>query len=196
MATRTRRWERLALTIAVVTGALAALGMSSLALFTDSETVGSNTFSTGTLDLTASPASAVFTVPAMAPGDEEVRSLTIGNSGSVALRYAATSTTDENVLAGELDMTIKVGVTTCSTAGFDTDGTAIYGPADLGSTTGVVLFGDATQGADPGDRTLGPSTSEVLCIRVALPLSASNASQGATSTATFQFDAEQTDNNP
>ncbi|MEM9034764.1 MAG: TasA family protein [Actinomycetota bacterium] len=196
MATKTKRWERIGLTAAVIAAAAAVLGVSSLALFTDSETVGSNAFGTGTLDLTASPTSAVFNVPAMAPGDEEVAALTIGNSGTIALRYAATSTTTENTLAGELDLTIKTGVTTCTTGGFDTDGSVIYGPGDLGNTTPIALFGDATQGADAGDRTLAASTNEVLCVRVALPLSATNASQGASTTATFQFDAEQTDNNP
>lgn len=196
MATKTKRWERIGLTAAVVAAAAAMLGVSSLALFTDSESVGANAFATGSLDLTAAPASAVFTVSDMAPGDAEVAALTIGNSGSIALRYAATSTTSENTLAAELDLTIKTGVTTCSAAGFDTDGTVVYGPADLGNTTPVALFGDATQGADAGDRTLGAGASEALCFRVALPLSANNSSQGASTTATFQFEAEQTDNNP
>ena len=61
---------------------------------------------------------------------------------------------------------------------------------------GANLVGDPTQGSQAGDRTLNATANEVLCFYVSLPLSAANSSQGASTTTTFTFDAEQTANNP
>lgn len=165
------------------------------AIFTDTQSVGANTFTAGTIDIAASPASAVVSFSDMAPGDESVGALTVNNDGSLQLRYAVTSVTTENVMAADLDMTIKVGVTTCTTAGYDTDGAVVYVTGDLGSTTGINVIGNPTQGNDTGDRVLAGAASEVLCIRVLLPLAIGNTSQGITTTASLNFAAEQTANN-
>ena len=165
------------------------------AIFTDTQSVGANTFSTGTVDIGSSPASAVVSYSTMAPGDKVTSPITISNDGSLALRYAVQSTTTEDVLAAQLDMTVKTGVTTCTNAGFGGDGSAIYGPGDVGSTTVTDVVGDVTQGAQAGDRSLAAAGSEILCIQVELPLSATNAAQGVTSTATLDFISEQTANN-
>ena len=68
--------------------------------------VGSNSFATGTLDISAAPASAVFNVSDMAPWGSAVDDILVTNGGFLALRYAVTSTTTENTLAGRLDLTI------------------------------------------------------------------------------------------
>jgi hypothetical protein len=107
-----------------------------------------------------------------------------------------TSTTTENTLAAELDLTIKSGVTTCTNAGFGASGTVVYSTADLGNTTGINVIGNPAQGSQAGDRTLAASANEVLCFNVSLPLTATNSSQGQTTTATLAFAAEQTANNP
>ncbi len=175
--------------------AVAALLVVSLALYTDTENVTNNTFSTGTIDLTATPATAVVTMPAMFPGDQITAPLTIGNAGSAQLRYAMTSTTTEDTLAGELVLTVKSSVTTCSDAGFGVDGTVLYtGP--LGTVASTPVFGDPTPGTDGGDRVLAAGTNEILCVNVALPLAATSISEGLSTTATFTFDGEQTANNP
>ena len=106
--------------------AVAALLVVSLALYTDTENVTNNTFSTGTIDLTATPATAVVTMPAMFPGDQITAPLTIGNAGSAQLRYTMTSTTTEDTLAGELVLTVEHSVTTCSDAGFGVDDSALH----------------------------------------------------------------------
>lgn len=175
---------------------LSALGVASFALFTDSETVGGNTFSSGSIDLTVSPASALVTLttPLMTPGDQFTAPLTVGNAGTVELRYAMTSTTTEDVLAGELVMTIKEGVTTCDNANWGASGTNIY-TGVLGSVATTSVFGSSAQGADPGDRAIAGASDEVLCFNVTFPLAGTNAAQGITSTATFAFDSEQTANN-
>ena len=131
----------------------------------------------------------------MAPSDVVTSPLTVTNDGSLQQRYAMTSVTNENTLAAQLDMTVKTGVTTHSTAGFGTDGTTLYGPGDLGSTGATEIFGDATAGADSGDRTLAASASEVLCVQVSLPLATGNSFQGLSSSAALNFYAEQTANN-
>jgi len=177
-----------------VIAGVGALGTN--AVFTSTASNPANSFSTGTIVISTSPASAFITFSAMVPGDVVTAPLTVSNTGTAQLRYAVTSTTTENTLAAQLDMTIKSGVTTCTTGGFGTDGTVLYGPGDLGSTTGVNVIGDPTQGSQAGDRTLSASTGEVLCFQVSLPLASGNTYQGLTSTATFAFNAEQTANNP
>lgn len=182
-------------TLAVLFLAGTVFSIASLALFTDQETVAGNAFATGTVDLLATPATAVVTAAAMAPGDQVTAPLDIANSGSLELRYSATSTTTENTLAALLDLTVKTGVTVCDDANWTTDGTIVY-TGDLGSTATMALFGSAVQGTQAGDRVLAAGANEVLCVNVTLPLATGNAAQNVTTTATFTFNAEQTANNP
>lgn len=188
--------RKLAATVVVLALLVSVLTVGVLAVFTDTQSVASNTFSTGTIDISTSPTSALISFSNMLPGDQVTAPITVSNAGSNELRYAVTSTTTENVLAAQLDLTIKTGVTTCTNAGFGVDGTAVYGAGDLGSTAGVNAIGNPAQGAQAGDRTLASSGSEVLCFNAVLPLSTGNAYQNLTTTATFAFQAEQTRNNP
>lgn len=176
--------------------ALGATTFSSLALFSDSETSANNTFTTATLDLTVAPASTAITGLNLIPGSGVTAPLTITNSGSLALRYSMISVTTEDVLAGELVMTIKSGVATCDAANFGASGTVIFNGLLGASGAGIPILGDSAQGNQPGDRVLAPAGAEDLCVDVQLPLSASNATQGLSTTATFTVNAEQTDNNP
>jgi predicted ribosomally synthesized peptide with SipW-like signal peptide len=185
---------KVAATIALVLLGAALVLISSLALFTDSATVGSNTFATGTVDISTSPATALLSTAAMSPGDQVTAPLTVANDGTLELRYAVTSTTTEDTLAAELVLSIKSGVTTCDDANWTTDGTTLYSGI-LGSTGTTAVIGSSAAGADAGDRVLAASASEVLCFNVTLP-SGATAGEGLTTTATFTFDAEQTDNNP
>ena len=182
----------LLLAVAIATTVVSVTG----ALFTDTQSVGANTFSTGTIDISTSPTSAFITFSDMAPGDAVTNPITVTNAGSLQFRYAIQSTTTEDTLAAQMDMTIKTGVTTCTNAGFDTDGSVIYGPGDLGNTTGLNVVGDPTQGSQAGDRVLDALANEVLCFQVSLPFSLDNSWQDLTTTATFDFISEQTANNP
>jgi spore coat-associated protein N len=181
-------------TLAVLSFAGAVVTISSLALFTDQATNTGNAFSTGTVDITTSPTSAVVTMPSMVPGDQVTAPLTVSNNGTIALRYAAGSTTTEDALASNLVLTVKSGVTACTDIGWGATGTVLYSGV-LGSTGVSPLFGSNAPGSQPGDRVLAAGASENLCLNVTLPLAAS-AVQGLTTTATFVFDAEQTANNP
>ncbi len=172
-------------------------GVAGLALFTDSASVGSNTFSTSSIDIATSPTSALVTFSGMVPGDTVTNPLTVLNNGTLQFRYAissAATNADALALKDALTLTIKSGVTTCTTAGFGSSGTVIY-TGDLDDGAGGKLVGDPAQGSQAGDRVLNASASEILCFQVQLP-SAATGPQGATTTATFTFDAEQTVNNP
>ena len=183
----------------LVIGVVAAIALvGAVALFTDSETNPSNSFSTGTVDLAINPATAMFTVSNMVPGDVDYSGIQVTNNGSLELRYAMTTTADGNsTLDEQLDLTVDVvtgaGNDTIWFTVDDVVGEAnIYGPDGALS---VAAFGDPTQGADTGDRTLAASGSERLRFKVTLPLSTPDAFQGTSCTVSFVFDAEQTANN-
>ena len=193
----------LGLTALTVTS-ISAATMFSLALFTDQETDDS-TFTTGTIVLDATKIDAMdLTSAAMMPGDTKTSSVTVENDGSAELRYAVSQTStnpDTKDLRSSLLLVVKTadagGGTDFGTDGDycdDATGTTLRASAAMGASGNLV--GDPTQGADTGDRTLSAATNEVLCFYVSLPLSAANSLQGATTTTTFTFDAEQTANNP
>jgi predicted ribosomally synthesized peptide with SipW-like signal peptide len=161
-------------------------GASTLAIFTDSANA-SAAFSTGTVDLTGAPAT-VFTATGIYPGDSGSQTVTVTNGGTGSLRYAMSTgatNADGLGLAAQLQLTITAG--TCPGAGGP-----LYGQAALGSAG----FGNAAQGAQAGDRMLAGAASEELCFAWSLPATTGDAFQGAASTATFTFAAEQTANNP
>ncbi len=165
---------------------LLGAGSSTLAIFTDSQDATA-AFSTGTIDLTASP-STVFTASGIFPGASGSQTVTVANAGTGALRYAMTTSAtnaDGKGLAAQLQLTITAG--TCPGSGGP-----LYGAAALGSAA----LGDPAQGAQAGDRTLAGGASEDLCFAWSLASSTGNAFQGAATTATFTFAAEQTANNP
>lgn len=196
--TRSRARRRVLLVLAAAL-ALATIGVgaASLAVFTSTANVPANTFTTGTVVISTNPVTALVTFAAMAPGDAVTAPITVSNTGTLDLRYAISSVAtnaDGKGLKDQLALTIKSGVATCTNAAYAATGTVEYS-GDLDSATGK-LVGDATTGPDPGDRVLVAATSEVLCFHVSLPLLTTSAFQGATTTATFTFDAEQTKNNP
>lgn len=182
-----------------------AVGLSG-AIFTDSASVGGNAFTTGTVDVSTSPTSAILTASSMAPGDRATGSVTVTNAGNLELRYAiqrSATNTDSKALRDVVRL--RIGLRAGGSCDFPyynadgttttlTDDTQLYeGLGFPASATNTV--GDTTQGSQSGDRTLAASASEVLCISVGLPTSAGNTVQDATTTATFDFVAEQTANN-
>jgi hypothetical protein len=176
------------LAVGVVAGAPWAL---THAIFSDSVAVASNAFSTGNVDISSSPTSALVSFSGMAPGDKVTAPITIANAGTLQLRYAmTTSISGSTTLSDGLTLTVKSGVTTCSNAGFGTDGSQVY----TGSVTAGAI-GDTAQGSQAGDRTLNASANEALCFQVQLPTSATSSLQSLSATATFTFGAEQTANN-
>ena len=173
--------------LVVIAGSLASVGagISSLAIWTDSEDA-SGAFTAGTVDLALSPTT-IFTATGIGPGQTGSAPLTVSNSGTMALRYALTSssTNDDGLgLRAQLLLTVAPGA--CP------GGTALFGPAAVAGAS----FGDPTQGSHSGDRTLAAGASETLCFTWALPSSTGDSYQGSTTTTTFTFAAEQTVANP
>ncbi len=190
---------RILLVLMTVGVVASGVGVASNAIWTDSDDVDPNLFTTGSVSLSTDPMSALVTFTSGAPGqDTGAQALTVSNDGTMELRYAVTMTADTEGkdLYAELDLTIKtVDVTTPETPCSEFDGTTLYGPAPFLLTGN--LIGDPTPGIQGGERTLAASpASEDLCFRVVLPSDASNDVQAASTTAVFTFESEQTANNP
>ena len=189
IATERRRKRRRG--IVALLGALSMLtlgaGSMSLAQFTDTTSTTWN-FTAGTIDLTTNPAVAFAAINPMMPGDVNTQKLVVTNAGSGDLRYAI-SVAATNALGSALQLAIRVD---------DGSNCATFTGTVVLATTGLngAAVGSSTQGANAGDRNLLAGANEALCFRVSLPLTTGNGLQGATSVATFTFDAEQTANNP
>jgi len=193
------RKRRLLAVIGIAGLSLVTLGtLTTGALFTDSQDLGANSFTTGTLVLGLNPTTALFSVANMAPGDTVARPLAVTDAGTLGLRYAVTATAtdpDGKALRNQLQFNVFSGVSAANClAGVTVGGTALYGPAAIGASSAI--FGDPAQGAQPGDRTLLAAGSETLCFVATLPLATDNTFQNAATTASFTFAAEQTKNNP
>jgi hypothetical protein len=194
-STRKNRRRRGLLALLIAGTAIISMvgAFSSLAVFTDSQAVDGNVFTTGTIDISVAPATALLTATTMMPGDTVNGSAVVTNAGTAQLRYSITgiaTNPDAKGLASQLTITIRELGTSC--AAFD--GTQLYSGVVGYATTNLV--GDPTQGGQSGDRTLNSSANETLCFRATLPLGTGNTYQGATTTMTFTFDAEQTANLP
>jgi hypothetical protein len=106
----------------------------------------------------------------------------------------ASTNADSKALRDALTLTIKtIDVTTPGTPCDNFDGSSTLYNGVLGAST--AKFGSSAQGSDSGDRTLNAGANETLCFRISLPSGTGNSYQGATTTTTFTFDAEQTSNN-
>lgn len=178
------------------------LSLSALAVFTDSDTVGTNDFATGTVSLTTAPTSTIWTaVTDAVPGDKATGSLVVTNAGSLELRYAVSGGNTDATLSAA--MNLRIGLQAGGSCDFpyhNNDGTttALTDDTQLfaGALDTAALIGSSAQGADAGDRTLAASANETLCFAVVLPDTAGNSVQGLSNTTTFTFDSEQTLNNP
>jgi hypothetical protein len=156
----------------------------SLAVFTDSDATGGS-WTAGTIVLGVGPAP-VFTAANIFPGDTGSQTVTVTNSGTGQLRYAmTTATTDSGAgLDSKLQLLVRSG--TCAAPG----ATLYSGNLD------AAAIGDPAQGNQGSDPTVNAGSSASLCFTWSLDLNTTgNAYQGASATATFTFDAEQTANN-
>jgi spore coat-associated protein N len=184
---------RKSLVLLALVGILATFGLAGSALFTSTATVGSNSFTTGSVLISTNPTSALVTFSNMAPGDQVTAPLTVKNDGTLALRYAMTSVStneDNKGLRGQLQLSVKSGVTDCSNSGFAAGGSALYSV-----TLNGAALGDPATGQQTGDRALAPGANEVLCFNVSLPVATGNEFQNSATTTTLTFAAEQTANN-
>ena len=184
-ASSRRRNRRRTLAVLLMAAAIATVGAGamSLAVFSDTQTA-TGAWTAGTVILGVSP-STTFTLTNMMPGDSGSQTVTVSNTGTAPFRYAMTSTstnTDTKGLAAQMTLTIKVG--TCPSAG-----ATLY----TGSLSGA-LFGDPATGQQTNDQIIAASTTQNLCFAWSFPLASGNTYQAATTSTTFTFAAEQTQN--
>ena len=183
------------LLVATVALSIASVGAGSytLAIFSSTNANAGNAFTVGTLGIGLSPASALISFTGMVPGDVSNGTLTVSNTGNSSLRYAVTTAaTNADTKALRDQMTLVVKTKDTDTAGCTNfNGTQLYS-----GTLALGALGDPSVGSQAGDRTLAGAASEVLCFRATLPSSTTSTFQGATTTATLTFSAEQTTNNP
>lgn len=166
--------RKILLSLMVIVVVAASLTTGAMALFTDQKTVDENVFTTGTVILGIDPATAMFTVSGMAPGDMVSEDLEVSNDGSLELRYAMTT---DAVLDSDPSLATQLQV-------------VITDAADNELYSGPLID------AAIGDRVLVAGDDEVLTFTVTLPLETGNDYQGATCTVEFGFVGEQTANNP
>lgn len=187
---------RLAFGAGVVAVSVAGVaGLSSSALFTDTQTNSTDTVTTGNVAIDPDNAtSTAINLTGMAPGDSAERELKVKNTGSLALRYAITSTPGSSGANGtnlKNALTAKVYANNCTDK---VDGDIIFNGAFK-----LIAVGDPATGAQTGDRVLAAGTPETLCVVVKLDSSASNQGptpvNSATATTSLTFTAEQTANN-
>lgn len=196
------------------TRALLSLGLllgvtqvGTLASWTDSSTVTTGTFSTGTLDVLVGAGSAdqlggqggAWTHTELAltgamPGESIARTVTVGNGGTVPLTLTGTASTADDALSTEdgngLLLTFVAGGTpdnSGSQSGGDRLGTCSGGDSVLAD---VPL---TTDGADLSldDYRLDAGEQTSFCVSLGLSPDAPNSLQGAATTAVLTFGGQQ-----
>jgi hypothetical protein len=206
---RRRMWR--SMLILAVSGVSISMVMVS-AFFQDTASVPNNAFTTGEVDIASPQAGSARFTATMEPGDVEIAPIVVSNDGTMDFRYALRSiTTGDQTLAGQLELRIKVKTAStatigCDAAGWATFGDVSFGPTDLGAVGpgGLNVIGDPTAGHDGNndgllrtdDRLLDVGDDEVLCFHVTLPSATTESFDNESTTASFDFLAEQTANNP
>ena len=170
----------------VMVGAIAvALGTAANSMPADS-----NTFTNGSLDIAITPTAPFRNLNLTAPGDSTGGvAFTVQNLGSLDLRYDVTvnaANADGMALRDILVLTVKTKTADPCTA---FEGITLY-EGSLNPTGGLVI-GNSASGEQAGDRTLTAGTSEVLCFKVDLPVTAPHSVQAVSTSADFTFSAEQ-----
>ena len=203
---RRRGRGRALLSLAVV--AFLATGMSvkgTFAAWTDSATMQTGSFASGTLDVTLNgnlvgPGTAnnpgtwtngSFALANLSPGESIATSFPVRNNGTTGLKYTLTGTgTGGLAVANGMQFAVYYGVNAAN-AGTEAAGTRL---GSCGGTTptdanGTTLTSTASTFAT--DRVLAAGAQETVCIVARLSGAAPNALQGQTMTASLLFNARQ-----
>lgn len=158
----------------------------TVALFTHTGESAGNKFTAGSVTLGDTPTTALISFSNLVPGDVVTSPLTVQNTGNLTMEYTIASTVTNATLGAQLTLRIRSGVTTCTTAAFDSSGTNVYGsagsPGPLGSSTNgasLSLTSTAIQ--------VGAGTNQSLCFQAALPSTTAVTFEGLSTTATFTF---------
>ena len=116
---------RILVSLIAISALAGCVSLGGLSLFTENADNGANTFTSGSVDISTSPASAFITMDNMAPGDSVTDKVTVTDGGTLEMRYAMTTATtdvDGLHLDDALTLVIKTVGTDCATF----DGTQLY----------------------------------------------------------------------
>lgn len=187
--------------------AVLATGMSvkgTFAFWTDTATVNTGNFVSGTLDVTLAGGLIgtggetkidALNMAGMAPGESVAASFAIANNGSVGLTYGISSAVTGE-LAQYMQFSIYAGATSAVTNPVGTNGIRTGSCSGTPILTDVVLSGSAVTPAPLTAfprRTL-PATgtkTENICVVAKLNPGADNGAQSKTMSASLVFDAKQ-----
>jgi len=179
--------RRILLTALLLIGALSGFVKGgTYAMYTSKPTSANNTFTSGTVTLSAGLAPTnTLTMTNLVPGDSFVAQLDVKNNGTLPLYYALTTgTTGSASLASALQLTIRTKTANpCASV----DGTVLSGPGALSSGA----LGNVLQGFHAGDRSVAPAGTDSLCFAVAFPAGSASSLAGTTTIATFTFSGQE-----
>jgi hypothetical protein len=191
-----RTWRLAAASVALL--GMSAAGVSQLAsaaLFTDQAASGAVATVAGTVKVgMGGQATTTLATNAMAPGQSQYGTLLLTNQGNLQQRLALVAT-DAGTDGFGAVLTLDVVELPTGTCGAATSFTAPLYTGPAGTTAGTAVIGNRTQGQQTGDRVLDAGASVTYCLRVSLPATAPNTTQGDAAALTFTAYAEQTANN-
>ncbi len=172
-------------TLGVLAGVLAAAGIAigSGAAFTATAANPNNTFTAGTLSITNTPSTALFTASNLKPGDVSTGQVDIENSGSLAGAFTLSRTALTNSDATyPMSAKLNVLVEDCGDFSSGTP-TCVAGDPDIYSGTLDAMSGSYALG------NYAAADKHRYKFTVTFDSSADNNYQGDNSTATFRWDA-------
>lgn len=177
------------LSLTVVTGAVVR---SSSAAFSDSTANTGNSFAAGDVVIDDDAASALFTVPAMQPGDVVTRCINVNYTGSLdAATKMYGAVTAGTGLADYINVEIErgTGSTDAACTGFSSTASlwTTAGDGDLGVFTSTTT--DYATGIDNWAVTGGGATDSAS-YRIQVELQNDNNAQGLTSTVSLTWEAQ------
>ena len=178
--------------------AVLATGVSvkgTFAFWTDSATLQTGSFSSGTLDVTLggqltgqggtwSPAG--FSLTNLVPGESQAFSFAVANAGTVGLTYTVSGTATGG-LAPSMQFSIHPG--TASNSGTAAAGNRTGSCTGAALATNVVLSGTATTLVGTPRSLAAGSGTENICVIARLDPAANNSAQGLTMSANLVFDS-------
>lgn len=184
--------------IAVVAGVVVLAGApAAWAYWSSSQTVSGTSFTLGRMSLSVSPSPAI-SAASLYPGATIARAFTVTNTGNIPLTYYVTAQGADSSPSG-LATAFAVKVTGDSaTTGADPSSTctgAALTPAatSIATASPAPLLGGSPQASRRPAAPLSPNGAGVdhVCVQLSLPSSAANYLQGAGTTVTLVFHAEQ-----
>ena len=209
-APRRRSTGRVRALVALAAVAVLATGMSvrgTFAFWTDTATLKTGDFASGTLDITiddrlAGPGvvnnpgtytNSAFALSAMLPGESVALSFPIKNVGTTPLTYSVTGTgTGGLAVANGMQYSVTFGAAqnNTGTAAAGTRSGTCGGAASTDANTQVLGTTPVALG-NSSNRPLAPGTLDQVCVIARLSSAAPNALQGLSGSASIIFDAKQ-----